>query len=153
MDGVRSRIAGFLSDLLGLDHFDDLRRTWIGLRVENVDARRAYTWNDQIAPLDVRMGQVRAQARRARVPTEVVELVTGVRHVHLADDVGIRCRAWIDVDNRNAVGRLTVRIKHRDIGESFRWGFGRLPRRWIEAWIRFPCDHEILRVAKRTLNS
>ena len=78
MDGVRARIAGLLGDLLRLDHLDDLRVARIGLGVEDVDARGAQARNHQIAPLHVRMRHLRAQARRAGVPAEMVELVAGI---------------------------------------------------------------------------
>src|SRR5262249_32820080 len=60
MDGVRSRVAGLLGDLLRLDHLDDLRAARIRLGVEDVNARGTQARNDQIAPLHVRMRHLRA---------------------------------------------------------------------------------------------
>ena len=89
MDRVRARVAGLLGDLLRLDHLDDLRVARVGLGVEDVDARGAQARHDEVAPLDVRMRRVRAEARRAGVPAEMVQLVAGIRHRDAADDLRI----------------------------------------------------------------
>jgi hypothetical protein len=75
VDGVRATVAGPLEYLLRLDHAHNTRIARVGFRIENVNPRRADTWDDQIAPLDVRMGRVRAEGSAARVPSEVMKFV------------------------------------------------------------------------------
>ncbi len=62
VDGVHPGIAGFLGDLLGLDHLHDLRITRIGFGIEDVQSRRAQARHDEVAPLHMRVRGVRAQA-------------------------------------------------------------------------------------------
>ena len=76
--GVRRCIARALNECLRLDHLHDSRLSRIGLRVENVNARRVDARHDQIPPLHVRMRRVRAQAGAAGVPAEVMQLIAGV---------------------------------------------------------------------------
>ena len=117
MDRVRARVAGLFGDLLRLDHLDDLRVPRIGLGVEDVDARRAQPRHDQIAPLDMRMRRVRAEAGRAGVPAEMMQLVAGVRHrdaCRRSANRSLLCR--IDVDHGDGVGLLAAsdrRPRHR----------------------------------------
>src|SRR5512132_859904 len=111
MDGMRAGIAGLFGKLRRLDHLHDFRRTRIGLGVENIDARGAQPGHDEVASLHMRMRRVRAQARRARVPAEMVEFVADLRRRHLADDLGIRRRFRIDVDDRQAVRGFALRIE------------------------------------------
>ena len=82
----RPRVAGALGDLRRLDGAHDLRLLGVRLGVEDVQARGAQPRHDQIAPFDVGMGRVRAQARAASVPAEMVQLVVG-RELGLADDL------------------------------------------------------------------
>ena len=119
MHGVRARIAGLLGDLLRLDHLDDLRIARVGLGVEDVDARGAQARHHQIAPLDMRVRHLRAQARRAGVPAEVVELVAGIQRRDVADNLRIGRRCRIDVDDRDPVGFFPFGIERRHVGEPF----------------------------------
>src|SRR6266540_4138938 len=141
VDGVRAGIAGLFGKLRRLDHLHDFRRTRIGLGVENVDARRAQTGHDEITSLHMGMWRVRTQARRARVPAEMVEFVPGLRRRHVADDLGIRRRFRIDVDDRQAVRRSAVRIEGGDVGERFGRCLCGLPWRGIKTRIRRPSGH------------
>jgi hypothetical protein len=52
---------------------------------------------DQVGAFDVRMWIVRAQASAARVPAEMMQLVAGVRHVHLANEMAVARGQRIDV--------------------------------------------------------
>ena len=47
----------------------------------------------------------------------MMQLVAGIRHVHLADDRAIVVGGGIDVDDGDIVGGLAVRVEGRDIGE------------------------------------
>ena len=101
--GVRRGVARSLRQRLRLDHLDDPRLPRIGLRVEDVNARRVDARHDQIPPLHVRMRRVRAQAGTAGVPAEVMQLVAGVRHVGLADETAVAVRLGIDVHDADRV--------------------------------------------------
>ncbi len=125
MDGVRSRIARFVGDLLGFDHLDDRGLARIGLGVEDVNARGAQARHDQIAPLHVRMWRVGAQARRAGVPSEMMQLVADIGHRRIADDGRVACGAGVDVDDGYRVRNLSVGIEGCDIGQRFRFGLHR----------------------------
>src|SRR6478752_9911436 len=75
VNGVRTRIIRACKNLLRFDYFDDLRFSWIGLRIDDVNPRRADTRHDQITTLDVRMRRVRTQRRTARIPSEMMQLI------------------------------------------------------------------------------
>src|SRR5207249_10217507 len=68
VDRVRAGIAGLVGKLCRLDHLDDLGRARIWFGIENVDARGAQAWHDEIAALHMRMRRGRTQARPASVP-------------------------------------------------------------------------------------
>jgi hypothetical protein len=68
--------------------------------------------------LDMGMRGVGAQAGRAGIPAEMVKLVTGIRHVDLADDRAIFVGGGIDVDDGDVIGGLAVRVEGRDIGDA-----------------------------------
>src|SRR4029077_1630149 len=144
MHGVRPRVTGLLGDISRLDDLDDLRFAGIGLGIENVDARRPQTWNDQIAPLHMRMRSVRTQARGAGVPPEMMEFVARVYGGDSADDARIRSGRGIDIDHRNGIRRFSVGIERRHIGELFGRRFRRQTGRGIEARVRLPRRHGFL---------
>ena len=138
VDRVRRGVAGALRQRLRLDHLHDLRLARIGLGVEDVNARRVDPRHDQIAPLHVRMRRVRAQARTARVPAEVMQLVAGVRHVGLPDQTAVALRVGIDVHDADRVGAsFFVGIDQRQVGELLRRRLHRHLRRGIERRIGF----------------
>ena len=95
----------------------------IRLGVDDVNARRAQARHDEVAPLHMRVGRVGAKAGRARVPAEMVQLVAGIRHVDLADDLRVGARAGIDVDDGYRVGLLPVGVERRHIGQFLRRRF------------------------------
>src|SRR6516164_7212279 len=74
----------------------------------------------------------------------MVELVTDLGRRHVADNLGIRRRFRIDIDDCDAVGRFSVGIEGRDIGERFGRRLRRLARRGVKTWIRRPGGHVIL---------
>src|SRR5262245_7699037 len=61
MHRMRPRITGFLRELLRFDRLDEFRFFWIGLCVEDVNARGAQARHHQIPPLDVRMRRIWTQ--------------------------------------------------------------------------------------------
>ena len=66
---------------LHLDHLHDLRVFWIGLGVEDVDARGAQARHDEVPSFGMGMRCIWAQAGTARVPAEMVQFVAALRHV------------------------------------------------------------------------
>ena len=141
MDGVRARVAGLGGQLLRLDHLDDLRGARIGLGVEDVDARGAQSRHDEVAPLHMRVRHVRAEAGRAGVPAEMVQLVARVRHRHGVEDASVARRRRVDIHHRDRVRPLAVRIEGGDVGDGLRRGLRRHARRGIEARIGSPGGH------------
>ena len=130
--GVRRRVARAPGNGLRLDDLHDARPSGIGLRVENVNARRVDARHDQIAPFHVRMRRVGAQAGTARVPAEVVELVPRVRHVGLANQPAVTLRGRIQVHDAERVGASFTRVDECDISQRLRRGLRRHRRRGIE---------------------
>ena len=119
--GVRRGIAGPLRKRFRLDHLHDLWRPRIGLRVENVNARRVDARHDQIPPLHVRMRRVRAEAGAAGVPAEMMEFVPAVRHVGLSDQTAVALRSGVDVQDADRVRALRPSgDDERDVRERLR---------------------------------
>ena len=141
MHGVRAAIAGPLDDFFGLDHLGDRRASQVGLRVDDVDARGAEARHDEIAPLDVRVGRIGAEARAASIPSIMVQLVAELRHFDLADDRGIAGRAGIDVDDGQRVRHVPLGRECRDIGERLGRRLRCQARRRIKARIGRPSSH------------
>ena len=100
---VRTRIVGARKNFLRLDDFDDLWFPRIGLRIDDVNTRRADTRHDQVTTFDVRMRRIRTQRRTARVPTKVMQLVTKIWHPHLADALAVRGRLGININNQQRI--------------------------------------------------
>ena len=142
MDGVQPGISRLFGHLLRLDDLDNLRVTRIGLGVDDMQARRTQAGHDEIAALHMRMRRIRAEARRARVPAEVMQFVTGVGHIDPPDDLRIGRRRRIDVDDRDRVGLHAIGIEGCYIGELLGRRLGCHARRWIERRIRLPACHE-----------
>jgi len=108
MDRVGPRVTGLLEHLLGLDNLMNFCLGGIGLRIHNVDTRRAESGDNQVASLEERVSGERRQCRRAGVPTEMVELVSLVGHRHRVDDLAERGRARLRIDDRERVGLREV---------------------------------------------
>ena len=143
MHRVRPRIAGAPDDFLGLDDLYDLGRPRIGLGVEHVNARGAQTGDDEIAPLDVRMRRVGAQRRAAGVPAEVVQFVSGLRHVDPADKLGIGRGPRVEIDDAKRIRLVASHVQDRHVAELLRRGLHGHARRWIEGGIRGPGRHGV----------
>ena len=136
MHRVGRAVAGLVGQLIALDHLDDLRAARIRLRIEDVDARGVDPRHHQVAPLDVRMRRVRAQARAAGVPAEVVQLIAGIRHVDLVDELAVVRRVGVDVDNTDGVGlAVVVAVQHRDVCNPLRFRLRGVLGRRIEAGV------------------
>ena len=142
--GVRARVAGPLRHLRRLDHLDELGLLRVRLGVQDVDPRGTNTRHDQVAPLQVRVGRVRAEGGAARVPAEVVQLVTRGRHFYPADDRRACRRPRVDVDHGDAVGPPPLGVELRDVGDLLGRGPSRQARRGIERGVRCPGCHDAL---------
>jgi hypothetical protein len=86
-------------NIVRLDHFDDLGCTGIWLGVEDMNARRAQARHDQITPLDVRMRRIGTKRGATRVPSEMMQLIAGVRHRDAVDELAILRRLRIEIDD------------------------------------------------------
>jgi hypothetical protein len=147
---VRRRVSRLADEFLGLDDLHDFRLLRVGLRVEDVDPRRPDAGHDQVAPLDVGVRGLRAQAGAAGVPAEVVQLVVATRKIHLADELAVGGGPQIEVDDAHRVVAAGLAdVEQRDVGEPFRRGAHRHDRRGIEAWVRTHRRHVILLPARR----
>ena len=129
VDRVRCGVSRAPRNGLRLNHLHDLWPPWIGLRVENVNARRMNSRHDQVPPLHVRMRRVGAEAGTAGVPAKMVEFIPWVRHVRPSDHAAVVLRGGVDVQDANRVrASILPGIDERDIRERFRWclrGHGR----------------------------
>src|SRR5260221_1124377 len=117
VDSVRAGITGALKDFLRLDGFHDFEFSWIRLGVDNVNARRSQSRDNEITPLDMRVRGIRTQSRTARIPTKVVQFITDVWQVYASGDFAIRVRRWIKVDYQK---RVTTRFLIRSQGRNIR---------------------------------
>jgi hypothetical protein len=136
MHGVRRCVSSTSGKLLAIDHLHDGRLPGIGLGVQHVDAGRVDAAGDEIPPLHVGMRRVRAQARAAGVPAEVMELVADVRHVGLPDQAAVARRLRVEVEDPHRVGlALAGRVDERDVAKRFRLGLHRHPSGRIERGI------------------
>ena len=84
---------------------------------------------------------IRAQARAARVPTEMVQLVTGAGHFDATNDLPVRRGSVVEIDNRHLVVAPACGIEARDVGQRFRWRACCEARRGIESRIGCPGCH------------
>jgi hypothetical protein len=50
----------------------------------------------------------------------MMQLVAGLRHVHLPHKPAVTVRRGIDIYNAKRIGAVLPRIQHRDVGYSFR---------------------------------
>ena len=103
MNRVWGCVSGARGQRLRLNHLHDLRFARIGLGVDDMDARRIDAGHDQVAALHMGMRSVRAQAGAACVPAEMMQLVAGIRHVHLADNIAVTRGCGIDVHDAQSV--------------------------------------------------
>ena len=76
------------------------------LRVDDVDAARLQTRNDEVAPV-----AGLAVARRADVPAEVVEFVAGLGHREAVDDLRISLRRRVGIDDREVIGLVDAGVR------------------------------------------
>jgi len=70
-----------------------------GLGVDYVNSGGADPRHNQVTPFDVRMRRIWAKRRAARIPTEVVQLIAKLWHLHFADALPIRPRLRINIYN------------------------------------------------------
>ena len=128
VDGVGTRVARPLGELLSVDHLRDPGPSGIIGDVDDIDPRRAEPGNDQVRAVGPATG------RAAAVPAEVVELVADVRHRGLVDDLAVEAGFGIGVDHRNEVRSLDAGapVQAGEVEELLRRGSLRLGRRCVK---------------------
>src|ERR1700731_937474 len=85
----------------------------------------------------MRVRVLRAEARAACVPTEVMQLVIVVGKIYLADELAISGGTRIDVDNAHGVALpILADVEQRVLGDAFRRGLHGHARRRVKGWIR-----------------
>src|SRR5258706_11903479 len=142
MDGVRPAVARAGRHLPGGDDLHQLRLTGIGLGVEDVDARGAQAWHEQVAAFAVRVVLAMTQAGATCIPAEVVQLIARVGHVYAANDLPIRGGAGVDVHYTQCVGPAGVlSVQGYDVCQLFARRIHRQPRRWVEGRISVRLRH------------
>ncbi len=121
VDGVGPAVARAFHDLLRLDDLGDGRVPGVGLGVDDVDARAAQARHNQITPFQMRVGGIGAEGRTAGVPAEVVQLVSGVRHLQRIDDTAVARRVRIQIHHTDGIGFIVAaRIQGGDVSQTFR---------------------------------
>ena len=77
----------------------------------------------------MRVWALRAEARAARVPAEVMQLIVAVGKIHLTEKSTIRGGARIDVNHAHGVAPPIVPdVKQSDVSDVFRRGLHRHAR-------------------------
>ena len=142
MYGVGPAVPGPFHEVVGLDDLDDVRRGGVRPGIHNVNARRAKTRQDQVAPFQVGMWRVGTQRRTAGVPAEVVEFVPHIGHVEGVNRLTVRRRLRIKIDNAKRIRPIVhAGIERRYVTVPFGRGLhGHFGRR-IEGRVRFPERH------------
>src|SRR6202521_3379091 len=109
----------------------------VRFRIQDVNPRRSDARYDQVTTLHMRVRVLRGEARAARVPAKVMQLVIVVGKITLADELAISGGTRIDVNNAHGVALpILADVEQRDVGDAFRRGLHRHARRRIKGWIR-----------------
>src|SRR5579872_7151235 len=119
VDCVWPAVAGAFGDFLSPDRVHELRPLWVGFDVEDVDARRAKTWHEEVAPFKMRVGRVGAERRAANVPAEMMKLVSGVGCLDAPYLLPVGPRRRVDVKRHQGVGAVTRWVEGNHVGERF----------------------------------
>jgi hypothetical protein len=103
--------------------------------------------------MHVRMRRVRAQARAAGIPPEVVQLVAGTRHVDARDLRAIAGRRWVDVQHSQRVVAGWIGIEQGDKRQRLYRRLHRHGRRGIKrlVWKQFRHLVPLLAVSHRAI--
>ena len=137
MNGVWRCVARLFNELFRLDHLHDLGMIGVRFRIQDVNPGRPDARHDQVTTLHVRVRGLRAEARAARVPAEVMQLIIAVGKIHLADELTIRGGARIDVNDAHGVALpILADVEQSDVSDVFRRGLHRHARRGVKGWIR-----------------
>ena len=120
MNRMGRGVAGLLDELFGLDHLHDLRLLGVRLGIEDVDPRRPDAGYDQVAALHVRMRRLRAKARAAGIPAEVVQLIIAAWKICLPDEPPILGGTRIEVNDSHSIAlSILAGVEQSDICEAF----------------------------------
>ena len=113
---VRTGVAGAGENFFRLNDLNDLKLLRIRLSVNDMDAGRTQSRDNQEAPFKVGVRSIRAQGRTAGVPAEVMQFVADVGEIQAADHAAVRGRGWINVDDEHGVAaRFVVWRESRDV--------------------------------------
>src|ERR1700722_7051121 len=75
MNGVGRCVARLLNELLRLNHLYDLGMIGVRFRIQDMNAGRPNAGHNQVTTLHVGVRSLRAEARAARVPAKVMQLI------------------------------------------------------------------------------
>src|ERR1700683_3777500 len=91
----------------------------------------------------MRVRSIRAESGTARIPAEMVQLISDVGHFHLPHDLAVLFRRGVDVHDNQSVRMIApVGTQRRYVCEFLRWGLASELRRGIKSGIRLQ-QHEI----------
>src|SRR5579864_1558411 len=129
-------IAGLLDELFRLDHFHDPGMIGVPFGIQDVNPGRPDARYHQVSTLHMRVRVLRAEARAACVPTEVMQLVIALGEIYLANELAKSGGTRIDVNNADGVALpILTDVEQRDVGDAFRRSLHRHARRRIKGWI------------------
>src|SRR5580704_1193641 len=93
--------------------------------------------NDQVTTFHVRVRSLRAEARAARVPAKVMQLIIAVGKIHLAQDLTICGGAWLEVNDTHGVALpVLANVEQSHVSDLLRRGLHRHAWRWVKSWVR-----------------
>src|ERR1700728_3906166 len=97
----------------------------------------------------MRVRVLRAEARAARVPAKVMQLVIIAGKIYLGDELTISGRMRIDIDKAHGVVfPILADVQQRDVSDVFRRGLDRHPRRGEKGWTGYQGHIHILLSAR-----
>jgi hypothetical protein len=142
VDGVWPTLSRASRNYFRFDDFDDFRFAGIRFRVNDVNPRRTDTRRDQVTPFRMSVRRVGAETCAAGVPAEVMQFVSGVGHIHLADELAVSQGRRIEVNHADRIGAADMaRVQQRDVCQFFRWRLTDQFRGRIECRVRSPQRH------------
>jgi hypothetical protein len=118
VQGVRTRVARILRQIVRGDCPDQRRLPGIRVGVVDVDLGRPYARQQQVAPPQS-LGMVPGvrECAAARVPAEMVEFVSPGRQVGPADDLPVPGRLRVSAEHGQRVRLLRRAVERHDVGQ------------------------------------
>lgn len=138
VQGVRSGVTRLGGEIGSLHDFGHGGLTRVGLGVEHVQGRRADARHDEVSACQPRHIVALVLQRAATgVPTEMMQFVAQPGYLGPAHHPAVGVRVGIHVDHAHGVGFVRRTIERDHVGQSLRWGGGRVCRGPIEGRV---CD-------------